>query len=359
MSQSFSSSTLPLSFVPSHDNVPKRHDTTGLPQGGGSFTDEESNNVSPIIDCMLAGAFGGFVGDSSMHSLDTVKTRQQGFPKNLQYKKMIPAYLSIFKNEGIRGLYGGYSAAVLGSLPSTATFFGTYEFTKRELINGYGFNETISYFVAGVLGDLFSSVFYVPSEVLKTRLQLQGVYDNPFTKECGYKYKSLSDAIFSIFKKEGVSTLTFGYKETLLRDLPFSALQFAFYEKFRQLAIYSYESKDLPIWLELTTGAGAGGLAGILTTPLDVIKTRIQTSPSPSGNKTGVAKSSRASLSPSNLSTLRALQSVYKSEGILGLFSGVGPRFIWTSIQSSIMLLLYQISLKQIDLMLTKESLLA
>lgn len=258
---------------------------------------------------------------------------------------MVPAYLTILKEEGLlRGLYGGYSPAILGSFPSTAAFFGTYEFTKRKLINDYHVNETLAYFIGGILGDLASSVFYVPSEVLKTRLQLQGKYNNPFTKGSGYNYKNLRNAVYSIIKTEGSLTFVFGYKETLFRDLPFSALQFAFYEKFRQWAIIynaSNQSDDLPILMELLTGASAGGLAGILTTPLDVIKTRIQTT---------------STTSHIQASTLGALKSIYKNEGVLGLFSGVGPRFIWTGVQSSIMLLLYQISLRKFDEVLGQDN---
>ena len=95
----------------------------------------------------VPGGFGGVVGDSTMHSLDTVKTRQQGFLYQLKYRSMIPAYLTIFKEEGFfRGLYGD-SPAILGSLPSTAAFFGTYKISKRKLINEFHFNETISYFI--------------------------------------------------------------------------------------------------------------------------------------------------------------------------------------------------------------------
>lgn len=356
MSQVYTSSTIPLSFNPQHEaHLQWLH----IPPSAPAPSDEEatSESISPIINCMLAGGFGGIVGDSAMHSLDTVKTRQQGFLNQLKYKRMIPAYLTIFKEEGLfRGLYGGYVPALLGSFPSTAAFFGTYEYTKRKFINDFHFNETISYFIAGVLGDLASSVFYVPSEVLKTRLQLQGRYNNPYTKGCGYNYKGLTNAIASIWKKEGASTFVFGYKETLFRDLPFSALQFAFYEKIRQFAIYYHKSDDLPVPVELFTGASAGGLAGILTTPLDVIKTRIQTA-----TTTSAAPSLESDpLKIKNIkpifklldksSTIKALRSIYKYEGVLGLFSGVGPRFIWTGIQSSIMLLLYQVALKRFDL---------
>ena len=358
MSQVYTSSTIPLSFDPQHEgHLQWQH----IPPSSSGNTSPESesflDNASPIINCMLAGGFGGVVGDSTMHSLDTVKTRQQGFLYQLKYRSMIPAYLTIFKEEGFfRGLYGGYTPAILGSLPSTAAFFGTYEYSKRKLINEFHFNETISYFISGVLGDLASSIFYVPSEVLKTRLQLQGRHNNPHTKGCGYNYKGLTDAISSIWKKEGPSTLVFGYKETLFRDLPFSALQFAFYEKIRQLAIYYHKSNDLPVSIELFTGASAGGLAGILTTPLDVIKTRIQTattSTAAASLKPALTKKPQSTNPIFSIldksSTIKALRSIYRIEGIFGLFSGVGPRFIWTGIQSSIMLLLYQVALKRFD----------
>lgn len=304
---------------------------------------------------MIAGGFGGMVGDTSMHSLDTVKTRQQGFAHHIKYKNMIPAYLTIFREEGFfRGLYGGYTPAILGLFPLTAAFFGTYEYTKRKLIGDYGMNETISYFIAGVLGDLALSVFYVPSELLKTRLQLQGKHNNPYTKGSGYNYRGLIHAVSSISKTEGLGTFAFGYKETLFRDLPFSALQFAFYEKFRQLAIYyNHKDSDLPVWLELATGAAAGGLAGTLTTPLDVIKTRIQTATGPSSHEfTPLVPKNSFDKFLHKSSTYNALASIYKNEGILGAFSGVGPRFIWTGIQSSIMLLLYQVSLKKLDVIM-------
>lgn len=311
----------------------------------------DGESLSPIFYCMLAGGFGGAIGDTSMHSLDTVKTRQQGLLFNPKYTRMIPAYITIFREEGfLRGLYGGYLPAILGSFPSTAAFFGTYELTKRTLINDLHVNDTVAYLTAGIMGDLALSVFYVPSEVLKTRLQLQGRYNNPHTKGCGYNYKGLRDAVRSIVRNEGASALAYGYKETLFRDLPFSALQFAFYEKFRELAIlYNNNSDDLGVAKELLTGAAAGGLAGTITTPLDVIKTRIQTSTLDTAGQHPAQTGSARSSFLGRFSTMRTLQSIYVNEGIFGMFSGVGPRFIWTGIQSSIMLLLYQVALKNLD----------
>ncbi|VEU22869.1 DEKNAAC103973 [Brettanomyces naardenensis] len=274
-----------------------------------------------------------------MHSLDTVKTRQQGAPHIAKYQSTLSAYRTIWREEGFfRGLYSGYSAAMLGSAPSSIIFFFTYEYLKRVSIQDFGLNETASYLGAGFMGDLVSSVFYVPSEVLKTRLQLQGRHNNPHFHS-GYNYRNIFDAARTIVKNEGWQTLFFGYRATLFRDLPFSALQFTFYENFRNWA-FSLSGRNktddqLPTSLEMLTGAGAGGLAGILTTPSDVVKTRMQTQNGSSGNV--MLKSG---------SLLRNLLLIYRSQGVLGLFSGVGPRFVWTSVQSSVMLLLYQVCLR-------------
>ncbi|QEU60724.1 hypothetical protein KDRO_D04180 [Kluyveromyces lactis] len=333
----------------------KRHGSTVPPPSDGKTNaDSTENAYSPILHCMLAGGIGGAIGDSAMHSLDTVKTRQQGAPSTVKYKNMIGAYRTIFLEEGLRkGLYGGYSGAMLGSFPSAAIFFATYEYTKRKMIGEWGINETFSHLTAGFLGDFISSFVYVPSEVLKTRLQLQGRYNNPFFRS-GYNYKNLTDAVTTIVRREGWPTLFFGYKATLSRDLPFSGLQFAFYEKFRQLA-FAVENKtfdeDLSLSNEIITGAAAGGLAGIITTPLDVVKTRIQT------QLPDIPENSSQNLKQHTLtnSITKGMMTVYKTEGLAGLFSGVGPRFIWTSIQSSIMLLLYQVALKTLDSKLSDE----
>ena len=121
---------------------------------------------------------------------------------------------------------------------------------------------------------------YVPSEVLKTRLQLQGRYNNPFFNS-GYNYRSTWDAAKTITRTEGLGALYSGYKATIFRDLPFSALQFAFYEQEQKVAKEWTGSQDIGLGLEISTAVSAGGLAGVITCPLDVVKTRIQTQISP------------------------------------------------------------------------------
>ena len=99
---------------------------------------------------MLAGGIGGTSGDILMHSLDTVKTRQQGDPHfPPKYTTLSDSYVKIFRQEGLRrGLYGGFTAAMLGSFPGTVVFFGTYEYCKRNLLDR-GYNPSLTFLASG------------------------------------------------------------------------------------------------------------------------------------------------------------------------------------------------------------------
>ena len=350
----------------------------------------------PYVHAMLAGGLGGTMGDMLMHSMDTVKTRQQGDP-NLppRYTSMGTTYWTIFRQEGmVRGLYGGVTPAFWGSFAGTFIFFGAYEWSKRQMID-HGVAPTMAYLSAGFFADLVISPLYVPTEVLKTRLQLQGRFNNPFFSS-GYNYRSTMHALRTVYRTEGLAEFFSGYKATIFRDLPFSALQFALYEQEQRIAKkWVGPGKEIGLPLEIFTGFSAGGIAGAVTCPMDVVKTRIQTeldpevaaaskqkkqekkerkaaarsikstgsssSQRPTPSTVSVPQQQRHSISTSSPSTtlkrhghvsldtesvMKALRIIYKTEGLAGWFRGVGPRFVWTGMQSGTMLVVYQKLLK-------------
>ncbi|KAL2259256.1 hypothetical protein VTK26DRAFT_7132 [Humicola hyalothermophila] len=357
--------------------------------------DVEVEGRPPYLHCMLAGGLGGTSGDMLMHSLDTVKTRQQGDPHiPPKYTSLGSSYYKIFRQEGIRrGLYGGWLPALCGSFPATCFFFGSYEWSKRQMLD-YGVQPHLAYLLAGFIGDLAASVVYVPSEVVKTRLQLQGRYNNPFFRS-GYNYRGTTDAVRTIVRTEGLSALFYGYGATLWRDLPFSALQFMFYEQGQAWAHQWKGSRDIGWEMELLTGAAAGGLAGTMTCPLDVVKTRLQTQVHPDAggltttpaettvpgtpsneahakttSETATQKLQKRLISTASPSThtprpgavtletssmITGLRLIYRTEGIWGWFRGVGPRAAWTSIQSGCMLFLYQSILRRLEMYMPSE----
>ncbi|GAA5800560.1 putative mitochondrial carrier protein [Helicostylum pulchrum] len=301
-----------------------------------------SAKYPPYFDACIAGGIGGSTADFVMHSVDTVKTRLQGQPySRLQkYSSMVQAYKLIFRQEGVmKGLYAGVSPAMIGSLPGTTLYFAVYELTKRTL-NEANVPEVISHLTAGSLGDLAGSIIYVPSEVLKTRLQLQGKYNNPHFVS-GYNYKNTWHATKMIVRYDGFGALFHGFRATILRDVPYSAIQFACYEQFKKIAQRKYNGQHIPIGVDMITGSLAGAIAGAVTTPLDVMKTLLQTQQSGNNKPVGTKLLIEPPLKHYN-GIIDGMVWNYKNQGLAGLFRGIGPRVFWTSLQSAIMFVVYE-----------------
>lgn len=69
-----------------------------------------------------------------------------------------------------------------------------------------------------------------------------------------------------------------------MRDIPFSAIQFPLYETLKILEIKYFARRGtnekeiiLPAYLNSVNGAVAGSFSGLVTTPLDVLKTKRMT----------------------------------------------------------------------------------
>ncbi|KAJ3301500.1 hypothetical protein HDV03_000715 [Kappamyces sp. JEL0829] len=327
-----------VSLIESHARV--------APAGLNKAAGEEDEDDVPLG--MLVGR-KSTAADAFLHPVDTLKTRMQGqlTSKSVKYNGIWPSLGIILKEEGIRGLFGGFTASLLGSLLGQTVYFGAYEMTKRRMIDAE-VNPEISYFVAGGFADIAASSLYVPSEVLKTRLQLQGRYNNPHSLSA-HNYRNTYDAFITIYRKRGLGGLYYGWGATLLRDVPYSAIQFTIYETMKKFFIRVSCDGDpsrLSSGHDMFSGAVAGGIAGGLTTPLDVIKTYLQTQqrkPRPTSFlSTAPGEDLSKAQHVSYNGVFSALRGVYKTSGVAGLFSGVGVRMVWTSSQSMAMFFLYE-----------------
>ncbi|KAI7888971.1 putative mitochondrial carrier protein [Mucor mucedo] len=309
-----------------------------------SITMEGGTKYPPFFDACIAGGIGGSAADFMMHSVDTVKTRLQGQPHSRieKYTSMVQAYKLIFKQEGaVRGLYAGVSPAMIGSIPGTTLYFAVYELTKRTLTES-NVPEVVSHLTAGSLGDLAASFIYVPSEVLKTRLQLQGRYNNPHFAS-GYNYRNTWQATKMIVKYDGYGALFHGFRATILRDVPYSAIQFACYEQFKKIAQNRFKGENIPIGIDVVTGSLAGAIAGAVTTPLDVMKTLLQTQQTVKNKAVAVTGTPGFEAPVKHYSGIMdGMMWNYRNQGMAGLFRGIGPRVFWTSLQSAIMFVIYE-----------------
>lgn len=249
--------------------------------------------VRALLEGAVAGAAAGVVVESALYPLDTIKTRLQAVRSG---GKII-----------LKGLYSGLGGNLAGVLPASAIFIGVYEPTKQKLLKMCPENlSALAHLTAGAAGGAASSIIRVPTEVVKQRMQT------------GH-FASAPDAVRLIVAKEGVKGLFAGYGSFLLRDLPFDAIQFCLYEQLR-IGYKLAAKRDLSNPENALIGAFAGAITGAITTPLDVIKTRLMVQ--------GSANQYR--------SISHCVRTILKEEGPSAFLKGMGPRVLWIGIGGSI-----------------------
>lgn len=246
-----------------------------------------------LFEGFIAGGTAGVVVETALYPIDTIKTRLQAVRGGGKIN--------------LKGLYSGLAGNLAGVLPASALFVGVYEPTKQTLLKMFPDNlSAAAHLSAGAIGGLAASLIRVPTEVIKQRMQTG-------------QFTSAPDAVRLIASKEGFKGLYAGYGSFLLRDLPFDAIQFCIYEQLR-IGYKAAAQRDLNDPENAIIGAFAGALTGAITTPLDVIKTRLMVQGSANQYK-GI---------------FDCVQTIVREEGPPALLKGIGPRVLWIGIGGSI-----------------------
>jgi len=112
------------------------------------------------------------------HPYELIKTRQQaGAPRALAHRMSTGRYLvHLAESGGLRELYRGFGWSVLGGVPSEVVYYVGYTETKRALLGTAAGAASPSsvYLAAGAFADALSVLVSVPADVISQRLQLQG-----------------------------------------------------------------------------------------------------------------------------------------------------------------------------------------
>lgn len=153
-----------------------------------------------------------------------------------------------------------------------------------------------------MLGEMAQVLVRNPFELIKQNMQVG-------------KYNSILEASKDILSNNGIPGFYRGYFVTVLREIPFGLIQYPLYEHFKSKA---KENKNTNKILHYSIcGSQAGAIAAFLTTPIDVIKTRIMTSQNKEFRLNRV---------------IPTLKDIYNNEGFIKLFSGVHMRVLYITI---------------------------
>ncbi|KAI3459038.1 hypothetical protein Pfo_015701 [Paulownia fortunei] len=266
-----------------------------------------------VLKSALVGGLSCALSTALMHPVDTVKTRVQA--STLTF----PEILSKLPQLGVRGLYRGSIPAILGQFSSHGLRTGIFEASKLVLINvAPTLPELQVQSVASFCSTVLGTAVRIPCEVLKQRLQA-GLFDN------------VGEAIVGTWQQDGLRGFFRGTGVTLCREVPFYVAGMGLYAESKKAA-QQLLGRELEPWETIAVGALSGGLAAVLTTPFDVIKTRTMTAPQ--GR-------------PVTLSMVAF--SILRREGPLGLFKGAVPRFFWIAPLGAMNFAGYELARKAMD----------
>ncbi|KAK0256834.1 Fe(2+) transporter [Friedmanniomyces endolithicus] len=272
---------------------------------------------------MVAGAFAGIAEHSVMYPIDLLKTRMQVVNPTpaAMYSGLGNAIATISRVEGYMSLWRGLSSVVVGAGPAHAVYFATYEAVKQAMGGNASGHHPLAAATSGACATIASDAFMNPFDVIKQRMQVHGS-----------TYRSITECARSTFRNEGLRAFYVSYPTTLTMTVPFTALQFTAYESLTKLMQNHRKSGYDPL-THCTAGGLAGGFAAAATTPLDVVKTLLQTR--------GVSSDPEIRLARGLVS---AASIIWRREGAKGFFRGMKARVVAAAPSTAICWSAYEVA---------------
>lgn len=204
-----------------------------------------------------------------------------------------------YRTNGFFGLYRGYSALLMFSIPKNYVRFGTYTYVQENILTE---KKRSNNFLCGLSAGFAEAIFVVtPQETIKTRL----IHDKLSPKP---QYRNVFHGIYSLATAQGIGGLYKGVTATILKQSTNQGVRFVVFEdtKAKLTNIIPYK-----VVVDFMSGAFAGFCSTMFNNPVDVVKTKMQ----------GLEAGKFNGFSD-------CFARIYERHGLMGFYMGVGPRLV-------------------------------
>lgn len=238
--------------------------------------------LPPWFQRVLAGGASRAIAQMTLYPVDALRTLAQTRDGRT------------LKDVGVASLVRGSATTSTFALAMGSIQFGIFGACRARGIPALW---------ASALGAAGSCIVSVPQEVIKQRL---------VTKI----YPSFGAAVTSIARTEGLPGFYAAWKPTMARNVPFVITCFTTMDVLKSNILKRQpEKKSLSTAETVAVGVAAAFVAGVLTNPMDVIKTRLMTQ----------ASSQQVPYS----SAMDCLVTIVRTEGVGKLYAGFRQRSIY------------------------------
>ncbi|XP_071371570.1 mitochondrial glutamate carrier 1 isoform X1 [Centroberyx affinis] len=259
---------------------------------------------------LINGGVAGLVGVTCVFPIDLAKTRLQNQQGAQVYKGMLDCLAKTVRSEGYFGCYRGAAVNLTLVTPEKAIKLAANDVFRQKLSKD-GHLPLWGEVLAGCGAGTCQVVVTTPMEMLKIQLQdagrlavclcppaaqrsvpspAQAAAPDPAPSLVAPRpaqpppRPSATGITMELLKTRGLAGLYRGAGATLMRDVPFSMIYFPLFANLNALGRRGAgpgcqgDAQDrAPFLQSFTAGCTAGSVAAVAVTPLDVIKTRLQT----------------------------------------------------------------------------------
>ncbi|GKY92383.1 hypothetical protein MPSEU_000209200 [Mayamaea pseudoterrestris] len=270
----------------------------------------------------------------------------------------------IYRAEGLSGIYAGLRPTLVMAVPNTVIYFTSYESISCRLHDlelshsvaptWYPTGSAIPILAGGSARMLASSVT-APFEYMRTRQALMEGTNQP--------HQGLWKDMTKVVRDEGFGGLYKGFRPTLWRDVPFSAIYWLCLERLRD--VWKDKGYRRPTTLEqamqaFVNGFVSGVIAAACTTPFDVIKSRQQQEVTEIFNE-GVSESAAllckhdgaiaisSTTYPRSAGMFAQLRHIALTEGAAGLWRGNWTRMLKVAPSCALMITSYEVGKRLLE----------
>ncbi|KAH9277856.1 Mitochondrial glutamate carrier 1 [Echinococcus granulosus] len=275
-----------------------------------------------LVPKVINGGIAGIVGVSCVFPIDLVKTRLQNQQKGvIMYKNILDCARKTYRSDGFFGMYRGSGVNLLLITPEKAIKLVGNDFFRYHLKTEGVPLTPIREMIAGGGAGLCQIIVTTPMELLKIQMQdagrTRGGTAAPVASANATvvtaKRLSATRLALDLVRQKGIFGLYKGVGATALRDITFSIMYFPLFAHLDNLGPRRSDGTGTVFYWSFLSGCTASTVAAFLVTPVDVVKTRLQTLSHLKGEMqfTGIAD---------------CFYRTFQREGLKALFKGAGCR---------------------------------
>lgn len=283
-------------------------------------TAEKSNVAAELV----IGGAAAMSASCITHPIDVLKVRM--FLKGEEEAKRRsskPMSRSLFvrntiRSEGVRGMYAGLSAALLRQFTYSTARFGLYATAKNWLSSTHSQRVTpplslSKRMTAASIAGAGAAVLACPADMMLVRMQA----DKRLPESARRNYSNVVSGLTQVARQEGIRTWYRGLSALLTRGVAVTVAQFTTYELCKDFLARKHFFRDNSgPKTHLLSGAVAGCAAALVSTPIDLVKSRMMNSSSVKGDAATVV---------AYRSAWHCAVHTVRTEGFFGLYRGLVP----------------------------------